>query len=109
MTTAENAVPPASVPPGLDVCASRLLALTRGEHLDPGVTLHLLHAVDLLRAAGARPVSIAVSARRPDAVIRDVLAELAELPPTVFVHPSIADAAASIRRAFSLASPHTSG
>lgn len=113
MTTPDSSAlpasePPAWIPPGLDVCASRLLALTRTDHLDPGAALHLLHAVDQLRDAGARTVPIGLAPRPPEAVIRDVLAELAELPPAVFAHPSIAAAAASTRRALSLATPNTS-
>lgn len=105
MTTPDSSAPTTSVPPALDVCASRLLALTRIEFPDPGTTLHLLHAVDRLRAAGARPVPIALAPRPPDAVIRDVLSELADLPPAVFAYPSIADAAAATRRALILAAP----
>jgi hypothetical protein len=105
MTTPDSSAPLASVPPALDVCASRLLALTRTEFPDPGTTLHLLHAVDRLRAAGARPVPIALAPRPPDAVIRDVLSELAVLPSAVFAHPSIADAAAAVRRVLTLATP----
>lgn len=107
-STPDSSAPPASVPPALDVCASRLLALTRTDLPDPGTTLHLLHAVDRLRAAGARPVPIALAPRLADAIIRDVLTELAELPPTVFAHPSIADAAAATRRALILATQTTS-
>jgi hypothetical protein len=100
--------PKCSVPPALDVCASRLLALTRTDLPNPGTTLQLLRAVECLCAAGAQPIRIALAPRPPDAIIRDVLAELAELPPTVFAHPSIADAAASTRQALSLATPQIS-
>ena len=109
MISPQNSVPPASVPPALDVCASRLLALIHTDRPDPGTTLHLLHAVERLRAAGARPVPITLAPRPPEAIIRDVLAELAELPPTVFAHPDIADAAASTRQALNLAASPSSG
>lgn len=95
--------------------AARLL-LVAGAAADPGVQLHCLAAVDLLRTAGADPrrperSSVSLSATAGTATsdtatlkvaIRSGCSQLAGLPPDVFALAPVADAAAHARRALEL-------
>lgn len=92
--------------------AAAWLLLDAAGAADPGVRLHCLAAVDLLRTAGADPrrperSSVTLSSATSDTAtlkvaIRSGCSQLAGLPPDVFALAPVADAAAHARRALEL-------
>lgn len=94
---------PTLVAETLDCAAAQLLEVGWADPFatSPGVRLHCLWAVELLRTAGANPPRppVGLTAREARPRIRLALATLAALPPDVAAQASVLDAAAAARAA----------